>query len=1033
MARDSRRRERRDAGRARGILALLAALALAAGPLRGAETPGPPAYQKKATWQETLKAATAVPPPPREPVRPDRPPDLGKDEFTLMAWVKTTADGTIFAVAPGGKANWAPGGKALFVRDGKLCYDVGWVGCFASRRSVNDGQWHHVALTGANPQQFFIDGEPDASGGLSVGPDEPGFVARIGFTSPDFPAVSFFKGAIDEVRAYPRRLTAAEVKAESRKPAGGAKPPAGPAVYWTFDGKPDDGPENRCHTALKGSGATYGEGRSGQALELDGRGYAETDPVTAGAAPPQQAVNLPPGLWELLRRDFPDFEADFDQLVFVKRLTYNSNHYYTEYINSSWMPGGNLCVLDLRDGSVREIVPELKGGVFERFDLSFDARKLVFAWKGHPQQGYRIYEVNLDGTGLRQLTFPQPDEEELVRKYRVFPHYHHGTDDMQPCWLPDGGIVFISTRCQYGILCDAPDDFTTTVLYRMDADGKNMRKLTNSSVSEASPAVTPDGRIMYTRWEYVDKGAVSVKCLWVMRPDGSASSEVYKNDIALPPTFIYGRPIPDAPNQYIVLGTPHCPQNGVGTVIRLDMTKNPRTREPMTYMTPYVDIQAEPGFAFRDGNGPWRGDGSGRGPLFKDPYPLSERLFVAAHKPSGPPWNDPRAYGLYLLDEAGAVYPLYKDPAISCFLPYPLKPRKVPLVLPVTTSPELAAANQAVCIVSDVYRGLKDAPRGTIKYLRVLEQIPRPWATRRRWDGDEYDQQHACISKDTHLGLKVQHGIVPVEEDGSAHFLVPAMANIFLQALDGNHMAVQTERTYVNYMPGEKRSCIGCHEIPSDVPVSAPAMTLKALLREPSVPGPQPGETRGRRPLHYATDVQPVWDKHCVACHNGKDPKTKLNLAGALTERFNVSYESLVPERRRGYRDPGLLGPVIGENHPKTGNVEYLPARSLGSHASVLVAMLSKGTVQLRDPAQAERARKLAETHKDIKLTNEELLRVTNWVDTNGQYYGTYWGRRNLKYKDLPDFRPAPTFEMARSMTPPVIPERSENKSAGSR
>ncbi len=97
---------------------------------------------------------------------------------------------------------------------------------------------------------------------------------------------------------------------------------------------------------------------------------------------------------------------------------------------------------------------------------------MVFAWKRSAEEGYRIYEVNVDGTGLRQLTFP-PDESGLVDKYRAI--YHHGTDDMQPCYLPDGGICFISTRCQYGILCDAPDNFTTTVLYRMDADGGKLR------------------------------------------------------------------------------------------------------------------------------------------------------------------------------------------------------------------------------------------------------------------------------------------------------------------------------------------------------------------------------------------------------------------------------------------------------------------------------------------------------------------------------------------------------------------------------
>jgi len=215
--------------------------------------------------------------------------------------------------------------------------------------------------------------------------------------------------------------------------------------------------------------------------------------------------------------------ADVEQVIFVKRLTYSANHYYTEFINSAWLPGGNLCVLDVRTGRVRELLPDFASGVFERYDLSFDARRVVFAWKKGPQDGYRLYEVNVDGTGLRQLTFPQPDEADLVRTYRVDPNYHHGTDDLSPCYLPDGGIVFVSTRCQYGILCDPPDNFTTTVLYRMDGDGKGLSKLSNSSVSETGPSILPDGRVLYTRWEYVDKGAVSVKGLWAMRPDGTAS------------------------------------------------------------------------------------------------------------------------------------------------------------------------------------------------------------------------------------------------------------------------------------------------------------------------------------------------------------------------------------------------------------------------------------------------------------------------------------------------------------------------------
>lgn len=711
--------------------------------------------------------------------------------------------------------------------------------------------------------------------------------------------------------------------------------------------------------------------------------------------------------------------VDFDEVVFIRRYTYDANHYYTEYINSSWLPGGNLCVLNLKSGAVRELAPGLQGGVFERFDLSFDAKRVVFAFKKGSQEGYRIYEVGVDGNGLRQLTFPPPNEADLVKKYRVDSLYHHGTDDMQPCYLADGGIAFISTRCQYGVLCDSPDNFTTTVLYRMDADGGKLQQLSHSSVSEAAPVAMPDGRLLYTRWEYVDKGAVSVKGLWSMNPDGTGSAEVYGNDIALPPTLIYGRPIPDTPDHYVVLGTPHCPQNGVGTVIRLDMAKAIRTREPMTYITGDVDIQQEGGFAFRR-SGNWRNDGAGQGRLFKDPYPLSDNLFMVAHKPAGSKWDNAKAYGLCWLDGQGRTRLIYQDPDISCWLPYPLKPRLVPPVKASVANGSLAKSGKAVCMVRDVYQGLEGVMRGDIKYLRILEQMPRPWAARRTWPGDEYDQQHVCITKDTHLGLKVQHGIVPVEDDGSAYFEVPTDANIFFQVLDKNFMAVQTERTFVNYRPGETRGCIGCHVVPSTTtaanPVSNQAM---ALRREPSVPTPQPGDDRAGRPLDYAADVQPVWDQHCLNCHGNKLPKGGLNLTGELTERFNVSYESLVPERRKGFRDRGLLGPVIGENHPKTGNVEYLPARSLGSHASVLVAMLSKGAVKLADPKQAARAASLIESHREVSLSLTELLKVTNWVDTNCQYYGSWWGRRNISYKQRSDFRPKPTFETATSTVNP--------------
>ncbi|MDR1887150.1 MAG: hypothetical protein LBQ70_04465 [Prevotellaceae bacterium] len=702
-------------------------------------------------------------------------------------------------------------------------------------------------------------------------------------------------------------------------------------------------------------------------------------------------------------------DSGIEKIIFVKRFTYNSNHYYTEFINSDWMPGGNLCVLSLRTGEVTELVPSLTGGVFGAYDISFDAKRIVFAYKAAADTGYRLYEVNTDGSGLRQLTFSPDNEAEIIAKYKVG-GYQHGTEDLDPCYLPDGGIVFISTRCHYGILCDAPDIFTTTVLYRIDRDGGNMKKLTNSSVSENTPCMMPDGRIMYTRWEYVDKGAVAVKCLWAMNPDGSNSSEIYGNDITFPTTMIMARPVPGSPNEYVFTGTPHCPQNCVGTIIRINTAKDIRTREPMTYITPQTDIRDEAGFVFRDAadSSRWIRDYEGRGPLFRESYPLSRSDFLVSHKPAGAKWHAPASYGLYLLHEGGAVESVYSANDISCFRPAPLLPRETPPVIVSVSNSELAERNLAECIVTDVYRGMTGVEKGSIKYLRILEQVPRPWDARcfyqPNYTQDEYDQQHVVITKDTHLGLKIRHGLATVESDGSARFLVPAERNIFLQALDADFMAVQTERTYVNYMPGEVRSCTGCHEPASQAPRITATAPL-AMRRNAEKLFAQPGDSVAAGTFSYARDVQPVWDRHCVSCHNSPDSPGKLNLSGKETRLFNESYESLVPERRKFRYDRGVLGPVIGENHPKTGNIHYLPPRSLGSHTSILAAMLAPDAVNLDNPADRERAEHLADIHSAVRLTPEELLRVTGWIDTNCQYYGSYYGRRDTVFRDCPDYR----------------------------
>jgi hypothetical protein len=697
-----------------------------------------------------------------------------------------------------------------------------------------------------------------------------------------------------------------------------------------------------------------------------------------------------------------------DRLVFVRRYTLSADHVYTEYVNSQWLPGGGLCVLDLRSGQVEELLPEwTASGVVNRFDISFDATRIVFDFKPAPDEGYRLHEASVDGSWLRPVTRAPANEAELIARYRL--GYHHGTDDMHPCYLPDGGIAFASTRCQYSVLCDSSDNFTVSNLYRVDADGRHMHPLSNSPLSEASPVLLPDGRILYHRWEYLDKAAGNIKSLWAMNPDGTASAEVYGNNIAFPETMIYARPIPNRPGRIVMLGASHCcPNNAVGTVIQIDVNNDIRSPDTMSFVTPDIHALHHNGFHFRGQDGEWIHDMTGTlGRLFKDPYPVSENLFLVAHKPPGLAWNDPRGYELCLLDDQGHTTPLYRDESVSLWHPYPLLPRPVPPIPQVARDPNLIDRNLAQCLVLDVYAGLDQVPRGTIKHLRVLEQLGRPWTARKTWN-DRHGQHHAHSAiGDGSLSIKVQHGIVPVEPDGSAHFYVPAMRNIYFQALDEQYRAVQTERTYVNYMPGEMRSCVGCH-VPQNQTPSSFTTSPMAAQRTPSTPGPQPGQVEAAQVFDYERQIQPLWDRHCIECHNLERAEGGLNLTGTPVETFSQSYLQLIELSRRPTQ---LLGFRSARDEDAAfldqDAMQFLPPYTLGSTTSTLVAFLSNDRLAPRDLGLQEYVDHLLKTHPDVHLSEPELIQVVNWIDVNAPFHPSYWGRLNARYLDHPNYRPA--------------------------
>jgi len=652
---------------------------------------------------------------------------------------------------------------------------------------------------------------------------------------------------------------------------------------------------------------------------------------------------------------------DFDKLLFVKLKGWNRAPIYNDYPTEG-EEGSSICILSLASpgNKVVELAPQLAGGWFGQFDLSFDAKKVVFAYKKEGQPNYRIHEIGVDGTGLRQIT-SDGDQAALRERYtqpsvpRKYQFSCGRYIDVDPCYLPNGNIMFASTRAKRSVACHPS---IVTSLHVVDADGNNMRCLSGGQFTELDPRAMDDGRVIYMRWEYVDKGFFNVQSLWSMHPDGSYSDHVYKNNVVLPATLIDPRSIPGS-QQIVAVGGPHGGRS-VGPVILVDNRRSKRNAKAMTNVTPEI---AYPRMV--------RLYGHNEG-LFRQPYPLSEKLFLVSHDPNVKGHGH---YGIYLLDAWGNRAEVYRDPEQSCFQPFPLRPRRKPPVIPPVSQPNRTEeANTATIFMQDVYRGMTDIERGRVKYVRVMQVMPTTWEEQVTGEG-QYYLQEAAVSYKGDVGRKKICGIAKVHEDGSACFTVPANANLFFQALDEDYMELQRMRTFINLMPGEKRSCIGCHEPRRFAPPSKPAMAMHRPLQSLA---PQPGD-HGPRMVHYELDVQPTLDKHCVSCHGGQDSKGGLNLTGEPTTLWNRSYENLINKQLISHLNGG----------PGDANVRETPPLAFGSHRSKLVERIRT------DPCRAG-------------LTREEFIRIVTWIDANAPYYGTHEGKKNVKWKDEPDFRPVP-------------------------
>ncbi len=590
-----------------------------------------------------------------------------------------------------------------------------------------------------------------------------------------------------------------------------------------------------------------------------------------------------------LRRDIAlqnPLLKNFNDVVFIKRhycphesdAVMMGNHMVDQFFGFNALPGGGLFLLKNAFSDSPEVVNVLKDSVVQngrlkgvKLDetwgflaphLTYDGKQIYFAaadtksprhaYAWTEANSYHLFRVNVDGTELTQLT-------------------DGPYDDIDPCELPNGRIVFISERRGGYGRCHARPCPSYT-LHSMDRDGGDITLLSPHETNEWAPTVDKNGMLIYTRWDYVDRGACQAHHPWSAFPDGRDPRAIqgnYSEDERSRPHFETS--VKQVPDSHLLVATAcgHHTQN-FGSIVLID----PLVEDDETGADPMAPLQRiTPDQLFPEAEIGVYGPPTNYG----QPYPLSEDFFLVVYDAfSGSAKGPANDFGVYLLDSFGNKILLYRDPAISCQHPIPLAARPVPPTIPHQTfvgvpaserdrvaAPENLPTTGTVGVV-DVYKTIRPFPAGAkIKELRIVQVLPKttthanvPWIG---YGGDN--------------SARKVLGTVPVEEDGSARFEAPVNVPFYIQALDENGVAVQTMRSATYVHPGETLTCLGCHEGRFNTNQNADAVTPTAFTRAPSVIEP---DVKGSNPFNYPTLVQTVLDKHCAECHDAaaKEGKT---------------------------------------------------------------------------------------------------------------------------------------------------------------
>lgn len=519
--------------------------------------------------------------------------------------------------------------------------------------------------------------------------------------------------------------------------------------------------------------------------------------------------------------------AGVEEIIFAVRAP-GTDHWYVNFgyyadgpAHKGYREGGRLCRLNLRTGKLTVLFDDPRGGVRDP-QVHYDGKKILFAYRKGGTEYYHLHEINIDGTGLRQLT-------------------DGPFDDFESCYLPDGGIMFGSSRCRRWVNCWMAQ---VANLHRCDGDGRNIRTVSANIEQDNTPWVLPDGRVIHMRWEYVDRSRVQYHHLWTMNPDGTGQ-RVYFGNMHAGTVMLDAKPIPGTTKVVASFSPGHGVPEHMGYITIVDPDRGPDELDSAR------QVSKE---------------------LFRDPYPFSEDCMLVA----GPP-------GIFLMNGKGETQLLYALPnpggLLQCHEPVPLMPRPRE---PVIDGHVDLSRKTGRIVLADITHGrnMAGVKPGEIKKLLVMETLPKPI---------NFSGTMEPLSKDGTFTLPRILGTIPVEPDGSAFAEVPALRSLFFVALDENDMSVKRMQSFFTVQPGEIVGCSGCHENRGETPRERPV--LMALRKPPARIDPIPDVPDV---MDFTRDIQPLLDKHCVSCHNPRKKDGDVVLSVEPKDWWSLSYVTVM-------------------------------------------------------------------------------------------------------------------------------------------